>query len=377
MKWSDIQQLVPTSGRDPDFEACLRAFPSLEFAKQTPQGAYHREGDVWTHTKMVLNELLALPAYQSSPRADQEILYLAALLHDIAKYSTTVIDPDTGNISQPGHSARGAVDARIALWDLGVPFAVREAICGLIRVHQLPFFATTGSRNGKSPEFIVRELSWQARISLLSTLAEADMRGRICDDKQGVLNNIDQFRNLAREEGCYDTPRHFADAHTRVRYFRGANVHPDYPLYQEKGSEVTVMAGLPASGKNHYVTTHLHGLPVLSFDDMLEELGMRHGKNNGKAAHAAVDRAKELLRKKAPFVWNATNISDLMRTKCLDLLYRYDAQVRIVYIEQPRPVLLRRNKSRDTTLTNKALEAMLHRWNPPLVTEAHSVEYFA
>lgn len=41
MKWTDIQALVPASGQAPDFQACLAAFPALEFAKTTPQGAYH------------------------------------------------------------------------------------------------------------------------------------------------------------------------------------------------------------------------------------------------------------------------------------------------------------------------------------------------
>lgn len=36
--------------------------------------------------------------------------YYAALLHDIAKPSTNVIDPVNGKIGQPGHSRRGTVD---------------------------------------------------------------------------------------------------------------------------------------------------------------------------------------------------------------------------------------------------------------------------
>lgn len=86
---------------------------------------------------MVVEALLCAPEYQ-----------MAALLHDIAKYSTTVIDPVTGAIGQPGHSRKGALDARIALWDAGMPFESREAVCRLIANHQVPFFAIEGSRNG-------------------------------------------------------------------------------------------------------------------------------------------------------------------------------------------------------------------------------------
>lgn len=374
--WKQMQSLVPPAGADADFEACLDAFPQLELAKLARQSPiHHAEGNVWVHTVMVVRALLADPAYQQASREEQEIVFLAALLHDVAKYGTTVVDPQTGAISQPGHSRRGALETRIALWDAGAPFAAREAICRLIKVHQVPFFALAGSRSGKSPEFIVRELSWQVSIPLLAMLADADMRGRICADQQRVLDHIELFREMAREEGCYGRPRPFADAHTRVSYFRGADVHPDYPLFQEPGSRVTVMCGLPASGKDTWVAAHRKGLPVVSFDDAKAQLGLKHGENDGRAAHHAVDQAKALLRAKAPFVWNATHLSQQMRDKTLDLLFAYGAQVELVYLERPRAELLHRNSRRHSTLTNKALQAMTLRWDLPVPTEAHGVVY--
>lgn len=376
MNWNELQALVPAPGQAPDFEACLEAFPVLEHAKTTPQDPrYHGEGDVWTHTCMVIDALLSLDGYRRASRADQQVLFLAALLHDVAKHATTVIDPQTGAIGQPGHSRRGAVDARILLWEAGMPFEPREAVCRMIAVHQLPFYAVAGSRSGKPPEFIVRELSWQLSLPLLATLAEADMRGRVCPDMQSVLDNIELFREVAREENCFGQPRAFADDHTRVSYFRGADVHPDYRLFQEPGAKVTVMCGLPASGKDTWVATHRQGLPVVSFDDAREALGLRHGQNEGMVAHAAIDKAKELLRRKEPFVFNATHLSQQMRDKTLDLLFGYHAEVELVYLERPRAELLRRNSQRDTSLSNKALEGMLRKWELPLPTEAHCVLY--
>lgn len=376
MKWVDVQGLVPAPGKSPSYADCLAAFPELEFAKTTPQNpVYHAEGDVWTHTMMVVDSLLALPDYQTASRETQEIVFLAALLHDISKHSTTVVDEVTGQISQPGHSRRGAIDSRVPLWDAGVPFQIREAICRLVNVHQTPFYVMEGSRRGKTPEFQVRELSYQVDLRQLAMLAEADMRGRICADQQKVLDNIELFRELAREDGCYGTPRAFADAHTRLMYFRGVDLHPDYPLFQEAGSKVTVMAGLPASGKNTWVEQNRRGLPVVSFDDAREELGLKHGKNEGAAAHFAIDKAKELLRKKAPFVWNSTHLNLQMRDKTLDLLFAYGAEVDIVYLELPRAELLRRNSKRDSSLPNKVLEGMVRRWEVPQPTEAHQVFY--
>jgi hypothetical protein len=49
--------------------------PAAELAKTTPQNpVYHAEGDVWTHTMMVV-VLLAMPDYQQATRAQQEIVF--------------------------------------------------------------------------------------------------------------------------------------------------------------------------------------------------------------------------------------------------------------------------------------------------------------
>lgn len=376
LTYKTLKELVPAAGAEVDWKACLAAFPAMELLASCQQDPiFHAEGDVLTHTKLVVSEMVGCADYAKASADEQFILFYAALLHDIAKPGTTVVDPVTGHIGQPGHSRKGAVDARIALWDAGVPFALREEICRLINVHQVPFFALAGSRRGKSPEFIVRELSWQVSLPLLAALAEADMRGRICKDKQKVLDDIELFRELALEDGCYGAPRTFADSHTRVSYFRGADVHPDYALFQEPGSKVTVMCGLPASGKDTWVAKNRSGCPVVSFDDAREELGLRHGQNDGMAAHYAVDKAKDLLRRKAPFVWNATHLSQQMRDKTLNLLFAYNAEVELVYLEKPRSELLQRNSRRDTSLTNKALEAMTLKWELPTPVEAHAVRY--
>lgn len=375
MDWEGMQRLVPRAGEEPDFEACLGAFPALERAKSTPQGSHHLEGDVWTHTKMVVGELLALPDYALAGPDEQSTVFFAALLHDIAKHSTTVVDPVTGEVGQPGHSRRGSIDARIALWDAGAPFGIREHICRLIAVHQVPFFAFDAGDGKPSAEFTARRLSWQLSVRLLCLLAQADMRGRVCHDKEGVLDSIELFREAARLDGCLDQPKAFASKHTAVSYFRGASVDPSFELRRGDGPRVVVMCGLPASGKNTWVEKNCRGAPVVSFDDARAELGLRHGKNEGMVAHAAIEKAKQLLRQKIPFVWNATHVSQQTRKKTLDLLFAYHAEVDVVYVEAPRKVIFSRNENRDTSLSNKRIEEMLFKWEVVVPTEAHGVAY--
>ena len=377
MKTNTIAQIdALRQGNQVDFAACLALFPVLEQAKTTPQDpVYHGEGDVWTHTQMVVAELLVLADFQAASKSEQRILFLAALLHDVAKYRTTVINED-GRIGQPGHSKKGALDARILLWELGLPFAEREAVCSLIAVHQVPFFAFEDNRHGHTPQWLCHSLSWQTNVRLLCALAEADMQGRVCADKSRALDNIALLRELAREEGCEQTPKVFANEHTRLRYFQGHEVYPDFALQLPQGSKVTLMCGLPASGKNTWVTQHAGGVPVLSYDDTRQRLGLKYGANEGLVAHTVFEMAKTYLREKQDFVWNATHLSAQMRQKNVAVSLAYDAHVRIAYVEADKATLLKRNQARDSSLSNAKLLQMLKHWEMPSVLEAHQLDVF-
>jgi predicted kinase len=378
MTFEDMQRLVVLPGQAHDMKALVDMIPELALLEATPQEpSYHGEGNVFIHTNMVLEAMINGVDYQSANENERFVLFYSALLHDIAKPATTQIDPVTGKIGQPGHSRRGAIDARIMLWRAGVPFGLREEICRIISVHQLPFFALAGDkRSGKSAEFLIHKLSCEQQIWMLCAMATADMEGRVYHDKRGVLADIELFRMLAEEEDCLRTPKQFADQYTKHCYLKGASISPDYPFFRErKGSDVVVMCGLPASGKNHWVSQNLAGLPVVSVDDAREEMGLRYGKNNGAAVHYAFDKARDLLRRHEPFVWNTTLLSSQMRSQTLDFLHDRHADVRLVYLEQPEKVIYQRNNQRDSTLNNERIREMLFRWEVPLPTEASLVEY--
>lgn len=371
-----LRALVPPVSGAVDWASLEGLIPLLAPLATTPQDPrYHAEGDVWTHTRMVVEALCAGSVYAAAGAAERFVLFYAALLHDVGKPGCTHHEPD-GGITSAGHSRRGAIDTRVLLWRAGVPFALRETICRIIAVHQLPFYALAGDRAGHRPEFLVHRLSWELPLTALLAVAEADMRGRCCEGRQAVLDDIALLRELAAEEGCLEGPRAFPDAHTRMRYFRsGGRIPSDYPFHQEPGSSAIVLSALPAAGKDTWVTTHCSDRAVISFDDAREELGLKHGRHAGAAIQLATERAKALLRDKAPLVWNATHLSGQMRKKTLDLLYAYDAVVEIVYLESPEPVIKARNHRRDTTLTNEAIDRMLHRWEVPTPVEAHTLTY--
>ena len=76
---------------DKRWSALRQRFSWVEEMHHTPQDPeHHGEGDVGVHTEMVLNALITLPEFQQLPAQQQEVLWAAALLHDVEKRSTTV-----------------------------------------------------------------------------------------------------------------------------------------------------------------------------------------------------------------------------------------------------------------------------------------------
>lgn len=99
---------------------------------------HHEEGSVAVHTRMVLEALQQQPEYRALPAQEQEILWAAALLHDVEKRSTSV-DEGGGIITSKGHARRGEYTARTILYrDIPTPFHIRENIAALVRYHGLP-----------------------------------------------------------------------------------------------------------------------------------------------------------------------------------------------------------------------------------------------
>jgi predicted kinase/HD superfamily phosphodiesterase len=376
MKYKTLQDNVGNTS----YDVFPTLFPKLSELATTPQDkVYHAEGDVWTHTKMVCDALLSDEYYQNNTPTNKFIMWYSALLHDISKPACTKIE-DTGRISSAGHSKRGAIDTRILLWKMNIPIEIRESIVNIIATHQVPFFAFADKpKDGKplrTPEYIANSLSWQLPLDLLITVAKADMNGRTFYDKANSLADIELFREIALEQDCFNKPKQFYDDNTRMEYFASTGgISPDYKFHKDIGSEVIVLSGLPAVGKNTWCEKNCKGLEILSFDDAKEELGLSHGDNVGKAVHMVTDRAKELLRTKTPFAWNATHLSLQMRNKTLDLLYRYNAKVRLVYLEAEESVIKSRNSKRDTTLPNSKIDSMLYKWEVPTRMEAHQVDY--
>ncbi|MDB5312670.1 MAG: hypothetical protein JWO38_6872 [Gemmataceae bacterium] len=353
-------------------------YPWLEPLGECPQDpVFHAEGDVLTHLGLVLAELAALPAFRTLPEADRHVLFAGTLLHDIAKPDRTRTEED-GRVRSPGHAVKGVYKARRILAEDpafgpdGTPFGVREQVLALVRWHGLP--ATYLEK--PDPERAVILAGMTARMDLLAVLAEADHRGRVClKDADDTMTRVGLFPDFCREVACWDGPRAFASDHSRVGYFRAPTAHPTLALYDDTRCEVTVLSGLPGSGKDTWVRANAGTREVIGLDDIRAELDVDPGENQGAVIAAAHDRAKGLLRTGTPFVWNATNVSRTLRGKIVDLAAGYKARVRVVYLEPPLPQNRARNAGRVKYVPQRVWDRMLDRLDVPNLTEAHAVEY--
>jgi putative nucleotidyltransferase with HDIG domain len=343
--------------------------------KGVPQDpVYHAEGDVAIHTQMVLYQLQQLNEYRQLPEQDQHLLWAAALLHDVEKRSTTVIEQD-GSITSKGHAKKGAMTSRSILYrDVSTPFIIREQVCGLVRFHGLPLWALEKADAAKS----VIKASLQVDTRLLALLATADVLGRTCNDKEELLYKIELFKELCIENECWGKPRYFKTANARFRYFKKENSYPDFVPFDEFGSHVIMMSGLPGTGKDTYVQTHYHDWPTINLDDIRREnkIAATDKSGNGKVIQVAKEQARVYLRQQTNFVWNATNITRQMREQLIDLFTTYKAFVEIVYVEVPYKNLHVQNQNRKSAIPAKVIENLISKLEVPVISEGHDVVYW-
>ncbi len=182
--WGEVEKLLLRAARPSiglrlarDLDVVARLWPTLEALATCPQDPeWHPEGDVWTHTCLVVDQAAMRKAAFTYP--EQVSLMLGALLHDIGKPPVTgVVD---GRIKSPGHEAAGVPLATDILDALQVHtlegYAVRNQVLALVAWHMLP------GAWWKAPEPVsdgaFRRLARKVDMVLLARFSEADCNGR-------------------------------------------------------------------------------------------------------------------------------------------------------------------------------------------------------
>lgn len=352
---------------------------AMQHTKQTP--LWHKEGDVWTHTQMVCEELAGMSFFRALPITQRQEVFLAALLHDIGKIRCTRMEG--GEWTSPNHAIVGARMAREWLWKrYGLSGSkqactFRETVCWLIRYHAVPTHILTQ----KNPEQrLIRiaangELAEDFSLELLCLLSAADVRGRITERKQESLEIVELCAETAKDAGCLKKPLFFSTESAKYAYLSGRIVQPELEWYDDTWGEVILLSGLPGTGKDTWIQKYQKEYPMVSLDEFRKQMHISPKEAQGAVIHAAKEQAMEYLRKKQRFVWNATNITALIREKQVRLFERYHASVRIVFLETKWEEGIRRNQQRIQEVPEQVMDDMLRNLVPPERGEAQYVEW--
>jgi tRNA nucleotidyltransferase (CCA-adding enzyme) len=184
-----------------DLGAIDRVMPEMKTllgCEQEPE--WHPEGDVWTHTLMVVDRARALNA--DLPRPQLIALMLGAVCHDLGKPATTALID--GKIRSPNHEEAG-VEPTLRLLDrLNVRtidgYDVRWHVTGLVAQHLKPgmFYKAPVVTDGA-----FRRLAQKVDMELLARLARADCLGRTGEFDCSAM---DWFIERARALGVEHQP---------------------------------------------------------------------------------------------------------------------------------------------------------------------------
>jgi len=136
---------------------------------------WHPEGDVWTHTLMVIDEAAKLIRRRKLDQEKSEIQMWTAVVHDFGKAVTTVKE-DSGKIRSKGHCEKGVPIAREFLSRLKLSRKIISHILPLVKEHLFP--ALVGRDCGEAAVRRLAKRLYPSTIEDLLIFTEADHRGR-------------------------------------------------------------------------------------------------------------------------------------------------------------------------------------------------------
>ncbi len=182
--WGEVEKLLllparPSLGFQFAREAGVipRIFPEMQAligCAQEPE--WHPEGDVWTHTLMVVDESRA--RIDDLPRWAKVAVMLGAVCHDLGKPATTAFFD--GRVRSHNHEEAGVPPARALLDRLNVHSIdgvdVRTQVFGLTAHHLEP--GSWYKVRGEVGDGAFRRLAQKVDLELLARLAAADCVGR-------------------------------------------------------------------------------------------------------------------------------------------------------------------------------------------------------
>lgn len=173
-------------------------FPELERLIGCEQDSeYHPEGDVWTHTMLVLDEA----AKRRDKVENPEFFMVAALCHDMGKPDTVSRDED-GRIHTYAHDKAGVPVARQFLDRLNADVRLHEYVLEMVEHHMEPHECFNNKSRVKSTNHRFDGVHYPAD---LCQLAVSDISGKEGEQERAkaeeafLLERLDIYKKRAAE----------------------------------------------------------------------------------------------------------------------------------------------------------------------------------
>ena len=310
----------------------VQIMKNCDHGNESGLNPYHMEGDNWTHSVMVLKET----------ENAHDIFKYAALLHDIGKpFVREVIDGKTRFFNHDPVSGFLALDI---MKTLNLDSLTKQKLFQLICLHTEAFRLTKEQQAKKYLDYGLQKLVLE--------FGKYDSLGRISVDER-VIEDTDPL--------SYE-----------------ANIDPN------KGKKVTVLVGLPYSGKSSYIDS-LDGLETIfevSRDACVMELGNsnNYNENYNQVDQKEVDKLLierfNLSKNHNNAVVDMTHMSTKSRRRTLSHFGKEWTKNCVVFLP-PLPEIIKRRELRlDKVIPQEVLFDMIKRFSPPMKGEGfHNIEY--
>jgi putative nucleotidyltransferase with HDIG domain len=350
----------------------VRALDALSGCAQTAE--FHGEGDVATHSQMVLDAANETVDTAGLSGRAAELLRLSALLHDVGKPATTV-EVAPCRFASPRHAEVGATivnelfDSEPALRRRGL--ADRAAVFAAVRAHMWCWHPERVSLGAA-----VRT-AHLVDLDLLRHLWAADAVGRVCADRDALVDQVDWAAAVLDElvgttagapwpliaDVCdpYELEPRVrrsvlrAVVTGRVTSAGAAAAHIAACERGGNGARIVWMCGPPGSGKSTWAATFAdrYDAEVLTVSG-----ARRRDRDLSKARNRR--RLGELVAKGATVVVDATHIDRDSRDRLCVLADRYDAPLDCVLVDTPTSVCVSRqtHRARGTAVPAAAIRRM-------------------
>jgi len=149
-------------------------YPELSALSGCPQDPeYHPEGDVWTHTLLVVDQAARIAQREELAQDDRAILVLSALCHDLGKPRTTEMKGQ--RVSSYGHTS--TIDLfQSFLGRIGAPAHLVNRVVVLCQYHLTHIDFVQSARHVRRVAVALEKAG--ESLVMLSRLVEADHSGR-------------------------------------------------------------------------------------------------------------------------------------------------------------------------------------------------------